>query len=58
LLDAKHERDRQGPSWPGATEQAHPDSNTPQGASHVPATPTAPAAIAHERGDQSKRGRR
>jgi hypothetical protein len=31
LLDAKHERDRQGPTWPGAEQQAHPrgDSSVP-----------------------------
>jgi hypothetical protein len=56
LLDAKHERDRQGPSWPGADQSAHPAGGASMHAD-APVTATAPAAVAHQRGDQSKRGK-
>ncbi|MBB6242177.1 hypothetical protein HDE79_001628 [Rhodanobacter sp. MP1X3] len=60
LLEAKLERVRQGPSWPGAVA-VQPATNTPD--PHAP-TPGAGGlsseaafghALAHERGDQSKR---
>ncbi|MBB5358457.1 hypothetical protein HDE76_001663 [Rhodanobacter sp. ANJX3] len=61
LLEAKQERVRQGPTWPGAvTTQPSPDTPDP----HAP-MPAAGGglsseaafghALAHERGDQSKR---
>jgi hypothetical protein len=56
LLDAKHERDRQSPSWPGAEQSAHPTDAPPMHAD-APVAATAPAAVAHQRGDQSKRGK-
>jgi hypothetical protein len=55
LLDAKHERDRQGPQWPGAAQQAHPDGST-QAGPEVPAAPTAPDNLAHERGSKRDKG--
>ncbi|ODV16136.1 MAG: hypothetical protein ABT19_08710 [Rhodanobacter sp. SCN 68-63] len=57
LLDAKHERDRQGPSWPGADQAAHPAGGAPPMHPDAPASTTAPAALAHQRGDQSTRGK-
>ncbi|WP_235499640.1 hypothetical protein [Frateuria sp. Soil773] len=58
LLEAKQERVRQGPNWPGAEQQAHPG---PDAERHVQAdNPSAPEAARippHERGGQDKRGR-
>jgi hypothetical protein len=61
LLEAKQERVRQGPTWPGAvTTQPAPAAVDP----HAPAPAASGGlsseaafghALAHERGDQSKR---
>ena len=40
----------------GTVAQAHPDA-TSAPVTSAPAVPMAPATLAHERGDQSKRGR-
>jgi hypothetical protein len=62
LLEAKQERVRQGPSWPGAeaAQQPTPDGADPHA---VPSAATGGLsseaayghALAHERGEQSKR---
>ncbi|HEY8682235.1 MAG TPA: hypothetical protein VIM06_03625 [Rhodanobacter sp.] len=61
LLEAKQERVRQGPSWPGA-EITHPNPGdndvheaTPAGAGGLSSEAAFGHALAHERGDQSKR---
>lgn len=61
LLDAKQERVRQGPTWPGAEQQAHPDADTGLRAQVNPSTSSVDAGnshiLAHERGEQNKRGK-
>jgi hypothetical protein len=62
LLDAKRERVQQGPTWPGAEEQAgHPGAGSPSELpSHANAPGDAPHGIgfAHARGEGMKRGQR
>jgi hypothetical protein len=59
LLDAKHERVRQGPTWPGAvtTQPAPnaPDPHAPASTGGISSEAAFGHALAHERGDQSKR---
>jgi hypothetical protein len=54
LLQAKRERVRQGPSWPGAAQQAHPGGE-PSG--HVPSSTPSPGGgppISHNSGNRGK----
>ncbi|MEP6899612.1 MAG: hypothetical protein ABI870_13875 [Rhodanobacter sp.] len=58
LLEAKHERVRQGPTWPGA-ETAVPhggeDMHTTDASSGLSSEAAYGHALAHQRGEQSKR---
>lgn len=57
LLDAKRERDRQPPAWPGADAHGNPGSepgNEPNPAPKTPSPEASYANSAHERGDQQK----
>ena len=60
LLEAKQERVRQGPGWPGAEKSlnpAHDEHLTAPAQGGVHDETTHDRIRAHERGDQSKRGR-
>ncbi|WP_338039805.1 hypothetical protein [Luteibacter yeojuensis] len=59
LLDAKRERDRQGPNWPTGDQHAAgtPDAVPGSGSHPAPKAPSPEASqpnMAHERGDQQK----
>ncbi|WP_170211487.1 hypothetical protein [Fulvimonas soli] len=54
LLQAKRERVRQGPNWPGAAQQARPDNGS---AGHVPSSTPSPGGnlpFGHNFGDRGK----
>jgi hypothetical protein len=61
LLEAKQERVRQGPSWPGAEAAQQPVHGSQDGHALSPSSPGLSSeaahghALAHERGEQSKR---
>ncbi|MDF3983133.1 hypothetical protein P3W24_12590 [Luteibacter sp. PPL201] len=57
LLDAKRERDRQPPNWPGSEPNGAPPSQPLQSGSAASTSPSPEATVptmAHERGDQQK----
>jgi hypothetical protein len=57
LLQAKQERVKQGPTWPGATSAPHSDNGDlhTHGSNH--AGDAVHNHVAHARGDQSKNGK-
>ena len=59
LLEAKQERVRQGPNWPGADQQAHPteESHPPQNGGDTSAQDSGLGQPVHLQGDLNRRSK-